>query len=98
MNVTLNIKEHSSGGSFVTDEMKEFKDCINLVKVEDIGSYGFFYTWTKSLRNPDNNVLKKLDRIMVSEAFLEDYAGSQAIFYPFLISDHSPAVIVIHTC
>ncbi|GJW24773.1 RNA-directed DNA polymerase, eukaryota, reverse transcriptase zinc-binding domain protein [Tanacetum coccineum] len=78
LNVTLNIKEHSSGGSFITDEMQEFKDCINLIEVEDIRSSRFFYTWTKSLKNPDNSVLKKLDRIMVSEAFLENFAVSTA--------------------
>nr|GEV82058.1 PXMP2/4 family protein 4-like [Tanacetum cinerariifolium] len=37
LNVTLNIEEHSSGGSFITDEMREFKDCINLIEVENIG-------------------------------------------------------------
>ncbi|GJY45973.1 RNA-directed DNA polymerase, eukaryota, reverse transcriptase zinc-binding domain protein, partial [Tanacetum coccineum] len=93
-----NIEEHYSGGSFVIDEMQDFKDCINSVEVEDIGSSGFYYTWTISLRNPNNSVLKKLDRIMVSESFLEDFASSQAIFHPFLISDHSPAVLVIPTC
>ncbi|GKC58902.1 RNA-directed DNA polymerase, eukaryota, reverse transcriptase zinc-binding domain protein [Tanacetum coccineum] len=38
MNVTFNIEEHSSGGSFVTEEMQEFRDCVNSIKVEDIGS------------------------------------------------------------
>ncbi|GKC66611.1 RNA-directed DNA polymerase, eukaryota, reverse transcriptase zinc-binding domain protein [Tanacetum coccineum] len=98
MNVTLNIEEHSSGGSFVTDEMQEFKDCVNLVEVEDIGSTGFYFTWTKSLKNPDNSVLKKLDRVMVSEAFIKEFARSHAIFQPFLIYDHSPAILIIPTC
>ncbi|GJZ68418.1 RNA-directed DNA polymerase, eukaryota, reverse transcriptase zinc-binding domain protein, partial [Tanacetum coccineum] len=46
----------------MTEEMQESSDCINLVEVEDIRSSCFFYTWTNSLRNPDNTVLKKLDR------------------------------------
>nr|GEZ31441.1 RNA-directed DNA polymerase, eukaryota, reverse transcriptase zinc-binding domain protein [Tanacetum cinerariifolium] len=98
MNVTLNIDEHSSGGSSVTEKMKEFKDCVNSVKVEDIGSYGFFYTWTKSLKNHDNSILKKLDRVMVSEKFLDAFEGRQAILQPFLISNHSPAIMIIPTC
>ncbi|GJY56595.1 RNA-directed DNA polymerase, eukaryota, reverse transcriptase zinc-binding domain protein [Tanacetum coccineum] len=69
MNVTLNIEEHSSGGSHVTEEMQDFRDCINAIEIEVIGCSSFFYTWSKSLRNADNNVLKKLDRIMVSERF-----------------------------
>ncbi|GJZ49116.1 RNA-directed DNA polymerase, eukaryota, reverse transcriptase zinc-binding domain protein [Tanacetum coccineum] len=98
LNVTLNVDEHSSGGSFINEEMQEFKDYINLIKIEDIRSTGFFYTWTKSLKNPDNSVLKKLDRVMVSESFHEDFARSQAIFLPFMISDHSPATLVIPSC
>ncbi|GJW84490.1 RNA-directed DNA polymerase, eukaryota, reverse transcriptase zinc-binding domain protein [Tanacetum coccineum] len=98
LNVTLNVDEHSSGGSFINEEMQEFKDCINLIEIEDIRSTGFFYTWTKSLKNPDNSVLKKLDRVMVSESFHEDFARSQAIFLPFMISDHSPATLVIPSC
>ncbi|GJV51482.1 RNA-directed DNA polymerase, eukaryota, reverse transcriptase zinc-binding domain protein [Tanacetum coccineum] len=83
MNVTLNLEEHSNVGSVITKEMQEFRDCINLIEMDDIGSSGFFYTWTKSLRNPDNTVLKKLDRVMVSEELLMRFNGSHAIFQPF---------------
>ncbi|GKE07161.1 RNA-directed DNA polymerase, eukaryota, reverse transcriptase zinc-binding domain protein, partial [Tanacetum coccineum] len=83
-------------GSTMTKEMQEFSDCFNLVEVEDIGSSGFFYTWSKSLTNPHNTVLKKLDRVMVSEEFLMEFNGSHAIFQPFLVSDHSPCLLVIH--
>nr|GEY79312.1 RNA-directed DNA polymerase, eukaryota, reverse transcriptase zinc-binding domain protein [Tanacetum cinerariifolium] len=64
MNVTLKLEEHSNGGLSITEDMQDFKDYINLVEVEDIGSSGFFCTWTKSLRNPDNSILNKLDRVM----------------------------------
>ncbi|GJT71235.1 RNA-directed DNA polymerase, eukaryota, reverse transcriptase zinc-binding domain protein [Tanacetum coccineum] len=77
--------------------MQEFRNCINNTEAEDIGSTGFFYTWTKSLRNADNSVLKKLDRIMVNERFIEEFTGSHGIFQPFLISDHSPAILIIPT-
>ncbi|GJY86836.1 RNA-directed DNA polymerase, eukaryota, reverse transcriptase zinc-binding domain protein [Tanacetum coccineum] len=83
MNVTLNLEEHSNVGSVITEEMQEFRDCINLIEMDDIGSSGFFYTWTKSLRNPDNTMLKKLDRVMVSEELLMRFNGSHAIFQPF---------------
>ncbi|GKC07260.1 retrovirus-related pol polyprotein from transposon TNT 1-94, partial [Tanacetum coccineum] len=74
------LEEHSSGGSHVTEEMQDFRDCINAIEIEVIGCSGFFYTWTKSLRNANNNVLKKLDRIMVSERFHKEFAGIHAIF------------------
>ncbi|GJV11103.1 hypothetical protein Tco_1352644 [Tanacetum coccineum] len=37
INVTLNIKEHSSGGSHVTEEMQDFRDCINAIEIKVIG-------------------------------------------------------------
>ncbi|GKA53956.1 RNA-directed DNA polymerase, eukaryota, reverse transcriptase zinc-binding domain protein [Tanacetum coccineum] len=95
MNVTLKVKEHSNGGSSITEDMQDFIDCVNQVEVDDIGSTGFFYTWTKSRKNPNNSTLKKLDRVMVSEHFLTEFEGSYAVFQPFLVSDHSPAILVI---
>ncbi|GJT58680.1 RNA-directed DNA polymerase, eukaryota, reverse transcriptase zinc-binding domain protein [Tanacetum coccineum] len=95
MNVTLNVEEHSCGGSHITEEMQEFRDCINAVELDDIGSLGFYFTWTKSLKNPKAKVLKKLDRVMVSEGFLDEFADNHAIFQPFLVSDHSPALLII---
>ncbi|GKD36245.1 RNA-directed DNA polymerase, eukaryota, reverse transcriptase zinc-binding domain protein [Tanacetum coccineum] len=95
MNVTLKLEEHSNGGSSIIEDMQDFIDCVNQLEVEDIGSSGFFYTWTKSLKNPNNSILKKLDRIMVSEHFLTEFEGRHAIFQPFLVSDHSPTVLVI---
>nr|GEZ55904.1 hypothetical protein [Tanacetum cinerariifolium] len=49
MNVTLAPNEHSAGGSRMTSDMEEFKDCVNNIEVEDITSSGLFYTWTKNL-------------------------------------------------
>nr|GFA65932.1 hypothetical protein [Tanacetum cinerariifolium] len=43
-------------------------------------------------------ILKKLDRVMVSEKFLDAFVGRQAVFQPFLISEHSPAIMIIPTC
>nr|GEZ35754.1 RNA-directed DNA polymerase, eukaryota, reverse transcriptase zinc-binding domain protein [Tanacetum cinerariifolium] len=32
MNVILNTNEHSAGASFVSSEMQEFKDCVNMIE------------------------------------------------------------------
>ncbi|GKD56853.1 RNA-directed DNA polymerase, eukaryota, reverse transcriptase zinc-binding domain protein [Tanacetum coccineum] len=60
MNVTLNTEEHSCSGSHISEEMQDFRDCINSIEFEDIGS-----------------------------------SESHAIFQPFLISDYSPALLII---
>ncbi|XP_071732142.1 uncharacterized protein [Rutidosis leptorrhynchoides] len=94
-NTTRNISEHSAGGSHLTEDMKEFCNCINDIEVEDIRSSGFHFTWTKSLKNPLCGTLKKLDRIMCNEEFEATYPLAYGNFLPYLVSDHSPAVLHI---
>ncbi|GJT18120.1 RNA-directed DNA polymerase, eukaryota, reverse transcriptase zinc-binding domain protein [Tanacetum coccineum] len=72
-NVTMDSSEHSSGGSFRTVDMQEFKETMNSIEMEDICSNGFHFTCTKSLKNPKCTILKKLDRILVNESFMDKY-------------------------
>ncbi|GKE13016.1 RNA-directed DNA polymerase, eukaryota, reverse transcriptase zinc-binding domain protein [Tanacetum coccineum] len=44
MNVILNTNEHSEGVSFISNEMQEFNDCVNMIEVEDLCSFGLFFT------------------------------------------------------
>ncbi|GJX74877.1 RNA-directed DNA polymerase, eukaryota, reverse transcriptase zinc-binding domain protein, partial [Tanacetum coccineum] len=57
LNVSLNLEDHSEGISCMTQDMEEFKECINDIKMEDICSSGLHYTWIKSFLNP-NAILK----------------------------------------
>ncbi|GKC31694.1 RNA-directed DNA polymerase, eukaryota, reverse transcriptase zinc-binding domain protein, partial [Tanacetum coccineum] len=95
-NVTMKASEHSNGGSSISNDMMEFIDCVNSIEVDDLHSEGFFYTWTKSLKNPNCRTLKKLDRVMmVNEVFLEKYQQAHGAFLPYLVSDHSPIIVNI---
>ncbi|GKD92086.1 RNA-directed DNA polymerase, eukaryota, reverse transcriptase zinc-binding domain protein, partial [Tanacetum coccineum] len=94
-NVSLKVEEHSNGSSTNTNEMNEFLEVIQDIEVEEILSSGFHYTWTKSRMNPKCKTLKKLDRIMINEDFIEKFPSSHGIFMPYLISDHSLAVLKI---
>lgn len=94
-NVILKINEHSNGSSIPSPEMVEFQDCVAAIEVEDILSSGFNFTWTKSLKNPKCNTLKKMDRIMVNEIFLDKLPLAHGKFLPYIISDHSSAVLII---
>ncbi|GKF09687.1 RNA-directed DNA polymerase, eukaryota, reverse transcriptase zinc-binding domain protein, partial [Tanacetum coccineum] len=91
MNVTLFPNEHSAGCSNMTSYMCDFKDCVNSIDVEDIASTGLFYTWTKNLfkakEGDTSGVLKKLDRIMGNEEFIDKFSQAHDIFLPYLISD-----------
>ncbi|GJV95654.1 hypothetical protein Tco_1547231 [Tanacetum coccineum] len=70
-----------------------------MIEIKDLCSSGLFFTWTKNLKKAregnDTGVLKKLDRVMVNEEFLKKFDQAHIIFKPYLISDHSQAVIVI---
>ncbi|GJV27431.1 RNA-directed DNA polymerase, eukaryota, reverse transcriptase zinc-binding domain protein [Tanacetum coccineum] len=94
-NVTMKMDEQSYGCSRISNDMNEFRECIGDIEVEDILSSGFQFTWTKSLKNPNCKTLKKLDRIMINEIFLEKYSQAHGVFLPYLISDHSPAILRI---
>ncbi|PWA90456.1 heat shock protein 70 [Artemisia annua] len=88
----------AAGGSVITYEMQDFIDCINDVELEDLYSTGLFYTWIKSPLNPHNRILKKLDRAMVNEEFLDQFPNAIAEFLPYLISDHSPVNVKFPQC
>ncbi|GJY17405.1 RNA-directed DNA polymerase, eukaryota, reverse transcriptase zinc-binding domain protein [Tanacetum coccineum] len=61
----------------------------------DLYSSGFQFTWSKSPLNPKACILKKLDRVMVNEKFLDSFQKAHAIFLPYIISDHCPALLTI---
>nr|GEX28334.1 pentatricopeptide repeat-containing protein At1g63330-like [Tanacetum cinerariifolium] len=79
----------------ITLDMQEFRGTVNSIEVENICSFGFQFTWTKSLKNPNCTTLKKLDRIMINEEFMMKFTKAFSVFLPYLISDHSPTVLVI---
>ncbi|GJT58055.1 RNA-directed DNA polymerase, eukaryota, reverse transcriptase zinc-binding domain protein [Tanacetum coccineum] len=91
----MDAEEHSFGISHSTNDMNEFKHVVNMLELEDICSSGFHFTWTKSLQNSNCNVLNKLDRMMINEEFMQKFPKAFGVFLPYLISDHSPAVMTI---
>ncbi|GKG48259.1 RNA-directed DNA polymerase, eukaryota, reverse transcriptase zinc-binding domain protein, partial [Tanacetum coccineum] len=68
-NVTLRIDEHSASMSCSSVDMIEFQECISRIEVKDLNKTGCHFTWTKSLKNLDTGVMKKLDRILRESCF-----------------------------
>ncbi|GJS87046.1 RNA-directed DNA polymerase, eukaryota, reverse transcriptase zinc-binding domain protein [Tanacetum coccineum] len=95
VNVSLNLEDHSEGISNFSRDMIEFQECVNEIEIEDINSTGMHFTWTKSLLNPNATVLKKIDRIMGNSFLFDTFNNASAIFLPYGISDHSPAILII---
>ncbi|PWA68536.1 RNA-directed DNA polymerase, eukaryota, Reverse transcriptase zinc-binding domain protein [Artemisia annua] len=76
--------------------MREFKDCVEEIEVFDVNRLGLQFTWNKKPRGTDGK-LKKIDRIMANLACTDGFVGAHAIFQPYRISDHSPAILTIPT-
>nr|GEU31441.1 hypothetical protein [Tanacetum cinerariifolium] len=91
-NVALNIEDSYLGLTKMNLAMCDFKDCVKKIEVIDINSFGLHYTWNQKLK-ASNGVLKKLDRIMGNIGFVDNFLGAYAIFQPYRISNHSPAVL-----
>ncbi|GJW80065.1 RNA-directed DNA polymerase, eukaryota, reverse transcriptase zinc-binding domain protein [Tanacetum coccineum] len=60
---------------------------------KDISSTGLHYTWTESLHNPNSSVLKKINRVMGNEEFLNVHRRAHVIFLPYGISNHNHVVL-----
>nr|GEW18412.1 hypothetical protein [Tanacetum cinerariifolium] len=91
-NVALNIEDSHLRSSLMTSDMCDFKDCVKKIEVIDINSYGLHFTWNQKPKE-SNGILKKLDRIMGNLDFVDKFPGAYALFQPYQISDHSPAVL-----
>ncbi|GKF66938.1 RNA-directed DNA polymerase, eukaryota, reverse transcriptase zinc-binding domain protein, partial [Tanacetum coccineum] len=78
-----------------TTDMTDFQECIEKIEIEDVKSCGNHFTWIKRRHNPDNSILKKIDRIMANDNFIGKFNNSTAHFLPHLSSDHCPAVLIM---
>ena len=61
-NVSLHNGDHSEGGSCKTNDMIDFQECLDHIEVEDINSTRVHFTWVQSRLNPNNGILKKIDK------------------------------------
>ncbi|GKD17093.1 RNA-directed DNA polymerase, eukaryota, reverse transcriptase zinc-binding domain protein [Tanacetum coccineum] len=95
-NVALNLEDSHSGSSQMSSAMIDFKDCVSAIDIMDINCTGLYYTWNQKPKS-GSGILKKLDRVMGNLEFVDAFPGAHAIFQPYRISDHSPAVLKIPT-
>ncbi|GJW27925.1 RNA-directed DNA polymerase, eukaryota, reverse transcriptase zinc-binding domain protein [Tanacetum coccineum] len=98
INVTLYPNEHSSGSSVMSLDMIVFLDFLNKIEVDDICKSGLHFTWTKNLQSTKAGnmigILKKLDRVISNEEFINQYPKAHAKFSNFLTDKHEFLPIV----
>ncbi|GJY43992.1 hypothetical protein Tco_0432205 [Tanacetum coccineum] len=93
-NVSLNLADHSAGPSTFDISMREFKDYVEDIEVSDVNHSGLRFTWNQ-IPQGDAGTLKKINRVMANLEFNDVYIGSHAIFQPYRIPNHSPAVLKV---
>ncbi|GJZ49122.1 RNA-directed DNA polymerase, eukaryota, reverse transcriptase zinc-binding domain protein [Tanacetum coccineum] len=93
-NAALNIEDTIVGSSVMDISMREFRECIDDIELMDVPQAGLQFTWNQRPQGT-NGILKKLDRVMANVAFSNGFVGNYAVFQPYGISDHSPAVLRI---
>lgn len=91
-NVGLNMEDHSRGSSSVSIGMREFRDYVEKIGLEDLNRYGLHFTWNQR-PHACSGILKKLDRVMINGSFLPKFSNASAEFLPYRISDHTPYVL-----
>ncbi|PWA85231.1 RNA-directed DNA polymerase, eukaryota, Reverse transcriptase zinc-binding domain protein [Artemisia annua] len=82
------------GISIVDISMREFKECVEKLEVSDVNKSGLHFTWNQKPKG-DHGVLKKIDRVMANLDFNDTFAGANALFQPYRIPNHSPAILRI---
>ncbi|GJZ10936.1 RNA-directed DNA polymerase, eukaryota, reverse transcriptase zinc-binding domain protein [Tanacetum coccineum] len=93
-NVALKVEDCSNCFSVIDKDMEPFRRFLESLDLEDIYSTGMFYTWYQKRNNPDNGILKKLDRVLGNSSFLSLFGNCYENFLPFVTSDHCPATLV----
>ncbi|GJR38821.1 transportin-1 isoform X1 [Tanacetum coccineum] len=92
--ITVEVQEYRSDdapilpySSNLTENEHGFKDVFNSLEIKDLCSSGFNFTWTKSPKNPLASTLKKLDRVMINEEFMQNHREAHGIFLEHMASN-----------
>ncbi|GJR31659.1 hypothetical protein Tco_1107891 [Tanacetum coccineum] len=93
-NAAFNLEDSTAGSSRIDISMREFKECVEEIEVMDVARSGLQFTWNQKPRG-DDGILKKIDRVMANLEFNDNFIGAHAIFQPYRVSDHAPAVLKI---
>ncbi|GKA65309.1 RNA-directed DNA polymerase, eukaryota, reverse transcriptase zinc-binding domain protein [Tanacetum coccineum] len=94
-NAILYSEDHSKGFANVYQGIREFRSCVQQLDMDDLARNGLFYTWVQKSKNPENGIIKKLDRVMGNSEFLDIFGACYANFLPYVTSDYCPALLVI---
>lgn len=93
LNQIASASEHYSiiPSSLPLRGMEDLQNCMSMNELVDLPSRGVFFTWSN--HRPENPIIRKLDRAMVNDCWLEKFPDSYVFFDSPGDSDHAPALI-----
>lgn len=75
--------------------MRDFQSAVTTCNLADLVSLGSEFTWINSQK--DNPIAKKLDRVLVNDAWISQYSQSYAQFEASGVSDHVRCRVLLDT-
>ncbi|XP_019087498.1 PREDICTED: uncharacterized protein LOC109127347 [Camelina sativa] len=88
-NEILKAEEHScyDTGPSIPVGMRDFQEVVSYCSLSDMQSHGPFFTWCNK-RDDAALICKKLDRVLVNDSWLTEFAQSYSVFEAGGCSDH----------
>ncbi|XP_074278063.1 uncharacterized protein LOC141601668 [Silene latifolia] len=80
------------GGEVRDQEVIPFQDTANDCELQDLKSYGAFFTWNNK-QSSATRVFSRIDRVMVNDCWLNEWSDYYAQFNPEGEFDHCPCLI-----
>lgn len=90
-NAIKNLNETDREGALWNSGMKDLKECLLALEMDDIRGIGPFFTWWNS--QTENPIHKKLDRALGNASWLNSFPLAQASYAPRGVSDHSHVIL-----
>ena len=84
-------QEHKGQPCKWNQSMRDFEDCIQNSELIELRYSGLLYTWK------NNNVARKLDRVLINEEWNVKFPHSEAEHLPPGVSDHCPSLVKLVT-
>nr|GEX40917.1 hypothetical protein [Tanacetum cinerariifolium] len=94
-NIIMYADEHSKGSIHNYHGVKEFRACVEHLDIEDLARNGLFFTWVQKMKDLKSGIMKKQDRIMGNNEFLDQFGSCYSSFLPYITYDHCPGLLII---
>lgn len=91
-NTTVQFGERIKNGVPILEENDDLADTMEQCQLTDASYNGVFLTWCNK-QEGEARMYAKLDRIIVNNAWLQEFNWSSALFLNLGISDHAPGVL-----